>query len=161
MLVVLFYSRNAKVEISSIPVSPNACDATLAPLSYCEPGLTLCKGCSLCGALVLVYDRQSLTVYSLVDSVLHILPKCTIPLGSHSYYYAMQSLLCARMRSKVMHLVALVYRYVYIFICMSTKNRLLITALLTASACAALCKPLLKQVDKNLYKRFLLEFIDK
>ena len=69
MLVVLFYSRNAKVEISSIPVSPNACDATLAPLSYCEPGLTLCKGCSFCGALVLVYDRQSLTVYSLVHGL--------------------------------------------------------------------------------------------
>ena len=53
------------------------------------------------------------------------------------------------------------YVCIYIFICMSTKNRLLITALLTASACAALCKSLLKQVDKNLYKRFLLEFIDK
>ena len=113
---MLFYSRNAKVEISSIPVSPNACDATLAPLSYCEPGLTLCKGCSFCGALVLVYDRQSPTVYSLVDFVLHILPKCTIPLGSHSYYYAMQSLPCARMRSKVMHLVASAYMYVYIYL---------------------------------------------
>ena len=137
---MLFYSRNAKVEISSIPVSPNACDATLAPLSYCEPGLTLCKGCSFCGALVLVYDRQSPTVYSLVDFVLHILPKCTIPLGSHSYYYATQSLPCARMRSKVMHFGCIglyvciyiniyIFIYLYIYMYMSTKNRLF-TALL-------------------------------
>ena len=114
----------------------------LAPLSYYEPGLTLCKGCSFCGALVLVYDRQSLTVYSLVHGLcpphfakMHntfgqsfillcnaVITLCTY--AQQGYAFWLHRFIC-------MYIYIYIYLFIYLFIYMymSTKNRLF-TALL-------------------------------